>query len=96
MVEHAPGLFDGDAGGILARQRLLQLYRVALVLLEVLPERPAASVVGARDVSGKKKPGTVSLEMFTRRGIPNRIAASRVLKTPLRLLWNTTCGGLCY
>jgi hypothetical protein len=48
-----------------------------VVLLEDLPERTAASVVGARDVWGKKKPGTVSLEMFTKRGIPNRIAASR-------------------
>src|SRR5919112_3584796 len=50
---------------------------------------------GRKSRSGKKKPGTVSLEMFTKRPTPNRIAASTTLKTPMRLFWKTTCGGLC-
>jgi hypothetical protein len=40
------------------------------------------------------KPGTVSLERFTKRAAPERTAASSVLKIAIRLFWNTLCGGL--
>ena len=57
------------------------------------PRRPARSRAGQAR-SGKKKPGTVSLETLTKRGTPKRIAASSVLKTHIRLFWKTVCGGL--
>ena len=41
------------------------------------------------------KPGTVSLERLTTRGTPKRTAASITLNVAVRLLANTTCGGLC-
>ena len=44
--------------------------------------------------SGKKKPGTVSLDRFTKRGTPQRTAASSALNVAIRLLPNTTCGGV--
>ena len=50
---------------------------------------------GRKGRSGKKKPGTVSLLMFTKRGTSNRTAASSTLNIDVRLFWNTTCGGLC-
>jgi hypothetical protein len=40
------------------------------------------------------KPGTVSLEMFTKRGTPALTAASSVLNSAMRLFWKTRCGGL--
>ncbi len=40
------------------------------------------------------KPGTVSLERFTKRGTPKRTAASSVLNVAITLFRKTTCGGL--
>ena len=40
------------------------------------------------------KPGAVSLEKFTKRRTPWRIAASSTLNVLIMLLPNTTCGAL--
>jgi hypothetical protein len=50
---------------------------------------------GSHSRSGKKNPGTVSLDTLTNRGTPKRTAASSTLNVACRLLANTTCDGWC-
>ena len=59
----------------------------------VLVDRRVRAAGPAR--SGKKNPGTVSLETFTNRGTPKRTAASSTLNVAIRLFENTRCGGWC-
>ena len=68
------------------RVRVLRADRVLLVDRRVVGRGTARS--------GKKNPGTVSLETFTNRGTPKRTAASSALNVAIRLLRKTVCGGL--
>ena len=57
--------------------------------------RRSARTAAATSRSGKKIPGTVSLDTFTKRGTPQRTAASSTLNVAIRLLENTRSGGWC-